>query len=105
MGQSSRAQVGQFSRALKYKGFRVPEEDGSNARQAHEICPEEIANAAAQVLALHISMNVEDLARETAYVFGIRRLGTNVRSSFEEGIALLEKCGGCREEGSNLIVP
>ena len=33
-------------------------------------------------------MKVEDLTRETANVFGIRRLGANVRSFIDEGIEL-----------------
>ena len=87
-----------------YEVFRVPDDDNPNARQAKEICPEEVANAAAQVLAQHISMDAEDLARETANVFGIRRLGTNVRASIEDGITLLKEQGRCRVDGSNVIV-
>lgn len=88
-----------------YRGFRVPEESDPSARQAHEICPEEVANAAAQVLTLHISMSEEDLARETANLFGIRRLGATVRASMEAGIALIKADGRCRVEGLNLIAP
>jgi hypothetical protein len=88
-----------------YEGFRIPGERDSKARTAEEICPEEIANAAAQVLTLHISMGQEDLTRETASVFGITRLGNKVRSSFLEGIELMKKNGGCRIEGESLVVP
>jgi very-short-patch-repair endonuclease len=86
-----------------YEGFRIPKERDPKARTALEICPEEIANAATQVLTLHISMGQEDLARETANMFGITRLGNNVRSSFAEGIELMKKNGGCRVEGENLV--
>jgi hypothetical protein len=86
-----------------YAGFRIPTDRDPKPRTAEEICPEEIANAVAQVLALHISMNQDDLARETANVFGITRLGTKVRSSFQEGIELMKKNGGCRVEGENLV--
>lgn len=82
----------------------MPADDDPQNRHAKDICPEEIANAAAQILALHISMSMEDLVRETANVFGIRRIGSGVRSSFEDGIVLLKKRGGCREDGANLIV-
>jgi len=88
-----------------YEGFRIHSERDPKARTAMEICPEEIANAAAQVLTLHISMSQGDLARETAKVFGITRLGTKVQASFEEGIELLKKNGGCRVEGVNLVAP
>lgn len=86
-----------------YKGFRIPGESDLKVRTAEEICPEEIANAAAHVLTLNISMGQDDLARETAKVFGITRLGNKVRSSFDEGIELLKKNGGCRVEGENLV--
>jgi hypothetical protein len=89
--------------ARPYEGFRVPDGD-STPRQANEICPEEVANAAAQILALHISMTTDDLARETAFVFGIRRLGATVRAFIDEGITLLKKRGRCRAEGPNLVV-
>ncbi|HOG17303.1 MAG TPA: DUF3320 domain-containing protein [Syntrophales bacterium] len=88
-----------------YAGFRIPIEKDPKARTAEEICPEEIANAAVQVLILHISMGQNDLARETANVFGITRFGNKVRSSFEEGIELMKKNGGCRVEGENLVAP
>ncbi len=88
---------------VPYKGIRVPDEDDLKVRTAEEICPEEIANAASEVLALNISMGQDDLARETAKVFGITRLGNRVRSSLEDGIELLKKNGGCRVEGENLV--
>jgi very-short-patch-repair endonuclease len=86
-----------------YEGFRIPGETDSKARTAEQICPEEIANAAAQVLTLHISMSQDDLTRETANVFGITRLGNKVRSSFEEGVELMKKTGRCRVDGENLV--
>ncbi len=88
-----------------YMEFRIPGEGSPKSRTAEEICPEEIANAAAQVLTLHISMGQDDLARETAKVFGITRLGPKVRSSFDEGIELLKENGGCRVEGENFVAP
>ncbi len=86
-----------------YKTFRIPDEGDSKARTADEICPEEIANAAAYILTQNISMGKDDLARETAKLFGITRLGNKVRSSFDAGIELLMKDGGCRVEGEYLV--
>jgi hypothetical protein len=88
-----------------YEVFRISGEKDTKARTAMEICPEEIANAAAQVLSLHISMNQDDLLGETANVFGITRLGNKVRLFFEEGIELIKKNGGCRIDGESLITP
>ena len=82
--------------------FRVPD-DESIARQANEICPEEIAGAARQILIANISMNEEDLTRETANIFGIRRLGTKVRRFIKEGIDLLKNSSRCQVDGDSLI--
>jgi hypothetical protein len=88
-----------------YEVFRISSEKDTKARTAMEICPEEIANAATQVLSLHISMNQDDLLRETANVFGITRLGNKVRLFFEEGIELMKKNSGCRIDGESLVTP
>lgn len=85
------------------EGFRVPAAGDSRARQVQEICPEEVANAAAYVLSQNISIGADDLARETAGVFGIKRRGANVRAYIDEGIELLKNQGRCRTEGSNLV--
>jgi hypothetical protein len=87
-----------------YEIFRVPDDGDPNPRPAQEICPEEIANAAAQLLAQHISMNVDDLIRETATIFGIKRLGTNVRIWIEDGITLMKEQKRCRIDGTTLVV-
>ncbi len=44
-----------------YNVFRVPDDNDPRARTAVEICPEEIANAAAHILTWHISMDQDDL--------------------------------------------
>ncbi len=88
-----------------YKIFRVPEEKGPNTRTPVEICPEEVASAAAKVLTMHISLSQEDLARETANLFGVKRLTAKMRPYFDEGIELIKKNGRCRVEGENLIKP
>jgi very-short-patch-repair endonuclease len=87
-----------------FDGFRIQGKTDPKARTAEQICPEEIANAAAQVLTLHISISQDDLMRETANVFGITRLGNKVRSHFEEGIQLMKKNSGCRIDGENLVI-
>ncbi len=88
-----------------YSKFRVPALDDPHPRSMQEICPEETANAAAYILSLHISMSREDLSRETAKLFGISRLGSNVRSACDEAIELLEKQGRCRFDGDRILLP
>lgn len=88
-----------------YKIFRIPSEKDPKLRKAAEICPEEVANAACQVLNMHISMSKDDLTRETATLFGIRRLGDRMRLFFDEGIELMQKNGWCQVEGDNRVIP
>lgn len=49
-------------------------------------------------------MSRDDLARETANVFGITRPGSKKgRSSFEEGIERMKENGGCRVAGERFV--
>ncbi len=83
-----------------YEGFRVPAKGVRPPRRARHIPAEEIANAAGRLLAEHVSIEVEDLARETARVFGFRRITDKVRAPMEAGVRLLaERGGGILEEG------
>lgn len=83
--------------------FRVSQ-GSDEPRRAEEICPEEIAAAAGQILAMHVSIELDDLLRETARQFGIQRVGPNVRSFFEEGIELLVKAGRAGRKGTVVIL-
>jgi hypothetical protein len=83
-----------------YAGFRVPGPADRSPRQAEDLPPEEVANAAARVLELHVSLDIEDLARETARLFGITRLGSGVRSYMQAGVELLGRRRGFRLDGS-----
>ena len=65
----------------------------------------EVSNAALYVLAAHVSLDRESLARETARVFGISRLGTRVRLAMENGIARLQSRGDCVTEGDAIRLP
>lgn len=84
----------------RYEGFRVPAKGARSVRRPRHIPREEIANAAGRLLSEHVSIEVEDLARETARVFGFRRITDKVRAPMEEGVRLLaERGGGVLEEG------
>lgn len=64
-----------------WAGFRIAGQDG--ARSLDEIAPEEIANAMLAVLDEYDLNLVDDLLRATAELFGITRLGANVRARLE----------------------
>jgi len=89
----------------RYASFRVPDPDDPSPRRAEEIPPIEIANAARWILASDVSLPAEDLEREVARLFGIRRLGSNVREAMAAGIALLEARGGARRDGDRIVLP
>lgn len=87
-----------------YQIFRIPNGKEAAQRNAEEICPEEAANAALHALRQHISVDATDLAKETALLFEIRRLGPKVRVYIEEGIDLLLREGRCRKDGSMIVI-
>lgn len=75
-----------------YRAFRCPGE-GAEQRKLEDIPDVEIANAAQALLRTCVSLPEEDLAREVARVFGIKRMGKKVQAAAEQGIGLLRKRG------------
>ena len=78
-----------------YAAFRVPHDDQADPRSLEEVPVVEIANAARSLLEVSVSLPEEALAKEIARTFGIKRMGKKVRAAAAEGIALLERRGGC----------
>ncbi|MHC4378945.1 MAG: hypothetical protein ACYS26_20285, partial [Planctomycetota bacterium] len=73
-------------------------------RDADQLPPLEIANAAAWVLSRAKSLERESLVRETAKLFGIVRLGRHVRSAMERGVERLLERGGVAVDGERLTL-
>jgi hypothetical protein len=88
-----------------YAAFRVPGPGARPARRARHVPPEEIANAASVLLREHVSIDVEDLARETARLFGYRRITEKVRGPMEAGVRRLAEQGRARLEGERIRLP
>lgn len=76
-----------------YVGFRV-QGDGDNKRDIRDVPVQEIANAMYVVLYQQISMNQEDLLRETASMLGYTRLGNHVIAALTVAIAYAQQQGG-----------
>lgn len=76
-----------------WSGVRVPEGSSAVKRNVDDIPLCELENGAQLVLKQNLSMPKADLARETAKVFGIARLGTNVASRLDEAIGRLISSG------------
>lgn len=86
-----------------YEGLRVPVAgDASTEREAEQLPLLELANAAHAVLRETIALDRTDLARETARVFGISRLGTRVAARVELALALLVRSGRATSEGDRI---
>jgi hypothetical protein len=68
-----------------FRGFRTTAAEDL-ARSAEDLPVCEIANAMAWLLRQHVSIGDEDLARETARLFGIARLGSAVRGAMTAGL-------------------
>jgi very-short-patch-repair endonuclease len=83
--------------------FRIPGTDEASKRDAADIPPQEVANAALHILEQHISLPLEDLVRETARIFGFQRIGPNVDKAMRSGISLLLKKGDSKEEKGIII--
>ncbi|QIX27212.1 DUF4011 domain-containing protein [Nocardioides sp. JQ2195] len=78
-----------------WHGFRLAGSDGS--RTLHEIAPQEISNAMLAVLEEYPADELgDDLLRRTAELFGIARLGANVRARLEAVHAQLPEDGDHR---------
>ena len=84
------------------KAFRYS--PGPFARDADEICPEEVALACGHVMAAHFSLEREELLKETARQFGFQRVGANVRSSVDEGIQYFVKSGRATVAGTTITL-
>ncbi len=83
--------------------FRIPGTSEYSRRNANELPPQEIANAAAHVLEQNISLPMNDLIRETARLFGFQRTGQNVDKYFRIGIKMVLKEGRAREENGMIV--
>jgi very-short-patch-repair endonuclease len=88
----------------EYVDFRVPGTDPESVRSAEDLPVEEVANAAKYVLETQISLPVDDLARETARVFGFHRTGRQVSKRMMDGVNLLVKRGKAKREGAMITI-
>lgn len=83
----------------QFTAFRGAHEE----REAAQIPPEEVANAAASVLSQALSLGREDLFRETGRLFGLQRLSRTVIPVLEAGLQHLERQGRCAVEGERVV--
>ncbi len=86
-----------------YDVVRVQGREDRDRRNANEIPPEEVANAAAAVLRDQVSMDADDLSREAGRVLGFNRMGKQLKARMSLGLDVLVQRGRVRREGSQLL--
>jgi len=86
-----------------YTFFRTPEASDPNPRPIQEITPEELSNAALALVEQYGTMSREDLLRSTANLFGISRLGTNVKDAMEQTLQKLAKSSRIHWDGDQVV--
>lgn len=84
-----------------FLGYRTPVE-GDESRDVERIPPEEVAEAMRMVLHQNISLELEDLLRETARRFGYRRVTPKTIDGIAPGIEVLIQRGICEVEGQRV---
>jgi len=72
-----------------YRDFRVPTADPATHRAIDDICLEEIANAAHKVLQQQYGLPAADLARESARLFGLKRVAKKAQERILKAIQML----------------
>lgn len=84
-----------------WRSFR-PAGPASAPRDADDVPLAEVANAIHALLRQAVAVGAEDLLREAARQFGVRRLGRAVRERMEAGLARLEERGDCAVDGETV---
>jgi len=82
--------------ASSWQGFRVSQADDPDTRNAIDLPPHEVANAAAHLLETNGACPHRDLLRALSRLFGFKALGVTVVASLDEGIELLTDLGRAR---------
>ena len=70
--------------ADSYTGFRI-----DSKREAVDLPPREVANAARNILEQQVALPLVDLMRVTAQLLGYARFGLNVETAMRRGVQIL----------------
>lgn len=87
-----------------YEDFRIPATGASDSRDIADIAPEEIGNAALSILKQHISIDQDELARQTSKIFGYSRLAAKSKTHTDYSIQLLAKRGLAKLDGDMIVL-
>jgi very-short-patch-repair endonuclease len=89
----------------EWRGFRTCAPDDPDARDAIDLPPEELANAALHLLATNGACPRRDLQRALARLCGFKSLGATLAGFLDEGIELLLRSGRARLGENERVEP
>jgi len=75
-----------------------------NDINSQDISAEELSVAVKEILEQQISLTKEDLAKETAHLFGFGRSGEKVTAAMNRGIEMAIQRGFAKEERGRIAV-
>jgi hypothetical protein len=87
-----------------YAGLRLAHPNHEYSRNLEEIAPEEVANAVVAVLRDHVSMEEDDLLRETCRLLGYPRLGATRKELMAIGLRAAQNRGQILRDGDRIRV-
>lgn len=90
---------------LEPETWRAYRPAGDGERRLEDVCDEELANAAQDVLADNISLPAEALAREVARLFGVQRVGASAVEQALRGVQAVVARGDAVADGESVRVP
>src|SRR5690606_20009833 len=86
-----------------WRGYRVGGASHETERNVDELPPEEVAEAAREVLGAQIALPRSELVREAARCFGFKSTGSRVQRAMLCGIDALIARGGATVDGDTLV--
>ena len=85
--------------ADSYTGFRI-----DSKREAVDLPPREVANAARNILEQQVALPLVDLMRVTAQLLGYARFGLNVETAMRRGVQILLDGEEVKIEGGKILM-
>ena len=85
--------------ADSYTGFRI-----DSKREAVDLPPREVANAARNILEQQVALPLVDLMRVTAQLLGYARFGLNVETAMRRGVQILLDGEEVKIEGDKILM-
>ena len=73
-------------------------------RKSSEIAPEELAAAARHILAIHVSLPLDELCREAAHLLGYARVTSGIVDDVRVGVDRLVATDEAKRDGDRVVL-